>query len=299
METSQASDHPATTQEREKMPTTVFLMILGAALAHASWNALIKADEDRLALIKMMFSTQLACSVCLIPFVAVPARESWPYLCASAVLGTGYMLFLNWAYRIGDLSYVYPFARGIAPLIVAVVSVVLLGEHLSHMSGIAVVLIALGAASLALTRGAAGFREPRPVFLSFVAGGFVGAYTITDALGARAAGSPHGYMVWVSLLYALMVAGSFKLLQRRRTTPVLGHRRRNGIVSGLISYGSSWVAIWAFTLAPMALVSALRETSTVFAVIIGVVFLRERLSLTRLASIATTLIGTTVLKLSR
>jgi hypothetical protein len=82
----------------------VYLMILGAALVHASWNALVKADEDRTALIKAMFLTQFVCSVCLVPFFPYPARESWPYLCASAVLGTGYMLFLNWAYRVGDLS---------------------------------------------------------------------------------------------------------------------------------------------------------------------------------------------------
>jgi uncharacterized membrane protein len=246
-----------------------------------------------------MFLTQLACSVCLIPFVAFPAHESWPYLCVSAVLGMGYMLFLNWAYRVGDLSHVYPFARGTAPLIVAIVSVVFLGEQMSYLGEMAVVLIALGVTSLAMTRGAVGLREPRPVILALIASGFVGAYTITDALGARSAGSPHGYMVWVSLLYSALVVGSFQMPQRGRATPVVGSSRRNGVISGLMSYGSSWVAIWAFTVAPMALVSALRETSTVFAVIIGVVFLHERLSLTRLASIATTLIGTTFLKLSR
>src|SRR5229473_3487923 len=132
------------------MSPEVFLMVLGAALVHATWNALVKSDGDRLGLIKVMFSTQFAVSVCLLPFVGVPARESWPYLCASAVLGTGYMLFLNWAYRIGDLSHVYPFARGIAPLIVAIVSVVFLGEPMSHIGEVAVVLIALGVASLAL-----------------------------------------------------------------------------------------------------------------------------------------------------
>jgi drug/metabolite transporter (DMT)-like permease len=246
-----------------------------------------------------MFATQFAVSVCLLPFVAVPARESWPYLCASAVLGTGYMLFLNWAYRIGDLSHVYPFARGIAPLIVAIVSVGFLGEQISHTGQIAVGLIALGIASLALTRGAAGFREPRPVLLSVIAGGFVGAYTITDALGARSAGSPNGYMVWVTLLYAVLVAGSFGMLRRGRDAQIVGYSRRTGIIAGLMSYGSSWLAIWALTLAPMALVSSLRETSIVFAVIIGVIFLHERLSLMRLASITTTLLGTTVLKLSR
>src|SRR5438067_10299326 len=79
------------------MSSTVFLMLLGAALVHASWNALVKAEGDRTALIKVMFLTQLACSVCLIPFVPFPDRESWPYLCVSAILGMGYILFLNWA----------------------------------------------------------------------------------------------------------------------------------------------------------------------------------------------------------
>ena len=281
------------------MSSTVFFMILIAALVHASWNALVKADGDRIALSKVMFLTQLACSLCLIPFVPFPARESWPYLCAGAVLGTGYMLFLNWAYRVGDLSHVYPFARGTAVLIVAIISIAFLGERMGHMGQIAVALIAIGIASLAMTRGAAGLREPRPLLLSLVASGFVAGYTIADALGARSAGSPHGYMAWGTLLYAALVAGCFQMLHRRQESRPAEGTQRNGIISGLMSYSSSWVAIWAFTLAPMALVSALRETGTVFAVIIGVVFLHERLSLTRLASIATTLIGTTVLKLSR
>jgi drug/metabolite transporter (DMT)-like permease len=281
------------------MSIPVFAMVLGAALVHATWNALVKSYEDRPGLIKIMFATQFTVSICLTPFVAVPAPASWPYLIASAVLGTGYMVFLNWAYRTGDLSHVYPFARGLAPPIVAIVSVAFLGEHLSHIGQIAVVVIALGVASLAATRGAIGFREPRPVFHALIAGGFVGAYTITDALGARSAGSPNGYMVWVTLLYAVLVAGSFQLLRRGKSAEIATHRRQTGVVAGLMSYGSSWLVIWALTLAPMALVSALRETSIVFAVLIGVIFLHERLSLTRLASIATTLIGTTVLKLSR
>src|SRR5260221_7427838 len=101
------------------MSIPVFVMVLGAALVHATWNALVKSHEDRPGLIKIMFATQFAVSVFLVPFVAVPAPAIWPYLFASAVLGAGYMVFLNWAYRIGDLSHVYPFARGIAPLIVA------------------------------------------------------------------------------------------------------------------------------------------------------------------------------------
>jgi drug/metabolite transporter (DMT)-like permease len=106
-------------------------------------------------------------------------------------------------------------------------------------------------------------------------------------------------MVWVTLVYAVLVAGSFGMLQRGKSAPAAKRSWRTGVIAGLMSYGSSWLVIWVLTLSPMALVSALRETSIVFAVVIGVVFLHERLSLMRLASITTTLIGTTVLKLSR
>jgi drug/metabolite transporter (DMT)-like permease len=161
------------------------------------------------------------------------------------------------------------------------------------------VLITLGVTSLALTRGMAGLRDPRPVLLALATGCFIAAYTVMDALGARSAGTPHGYMVWLSLLWAIPMSATVCLLQRGRRIPVSEQSRRAGIVAGILSYGSSWLVIWALTLAPMALVSALRETSIVFAVIIGVVVLHERLSLMRLASITTTLIGTTVLKMSR
>src|SRR5262249_32113161 len=159
-----------------------------------------------------------------VPFVLPPARESWPYLCASAVLGAGYMVFLNWAYRVGDLSHVYPFARGIAPLIVAIISTALLGEQISEAGKIAVILIGLGIASLALTRGAAGLREPRPIYLSFIAGGFVGTYTITDALVpapqvARMAtwsGSPSFTLSWSPLASGSFNVGHTLRLQHLR-----------------------------------------------------------------------------------
>ena len=281
------------------MRIEVFLMIVGAALVHATWNALIKAEGDRLALIKVMSSTQFVLSLCLVPFVALPARESWPYLVASPVFNTGYMLFLNRAYQAGDLSLVYPFARGIAPLIVAVVSIGLLGEQLGHTNQIAIMLIVLGTTSLALTRGPASRPDRRAVLLALGTGGFIAGYTIIDGIGARAAGTAHGYMVWISLFTGILIVGCVQWLQQGRRVTVGQRSQRTGIVSGLMSYASSWLVIWGLTLAPLALVSALRETGIVFAVIIGVVVLKERLNLARLASIVTTLIGTTILKLSR
>jgi uncharacterized membrane protein len=277
----------------------VFLMVIGAAMVHATWNALVKADGNRLALIKIMSAAQLSLSLTLIPFVALPALDSWPYLIASPILNTGYMLFLNRAYQYGDLSHVYPLARGVAPLIVAAVSVGFLGEQLGFANRVAVVLIALGIASLSLTRGAKDLRDPRPVLYALATGGFISGYTIVDGLGARAAGTAHGYMVWLSIITALMTVASAHWLQQGRRQPVGRGTWNRGIISGLLSYGSSWLVIWALTLAPMAMVSALRETGIVFAVIIGVVVLKERLNLARLISIMLTLIGTTMLKVSR
>lgn len=281
------------------MPIDVFVMILMAALLHASWNALVKADDDRLALIKTLSLTQLALSLCLVPFVTFPAPDSYPYIVTSGILSVGYVLFMNRAYQVGDLSLVYPLARGVAPLIVAVVSTWFLAEQLSHASKLAILLIALGIASLSMAHGAASVRDLRPVCLALATGGFIASYTIIDGMGARAAGTAHGYMVWVSLLTACLTVGCIHWLQRGRRGRIGQRSLVNGIASGLISYTSSWMVIWAMTLAPIALVSALRETGVVFAVIIGVVVLKERLNLPRLLSIATTLVGTAILKFSR
>ena len=280
------------------MAVEVFLMVLGAALVHATWNALLKTDGDRLSLIKLMSVTQIGVSLCLIPFVSVPAADSWLFLLASSVLNTGYMLMLNRAYQAGDLSLVYPFARGVAPLIVAVVSIAALGEKLAATSQAAVLLIGLGITSLALAQRPR-LIDLRPLAFALATGVFIAGYTVVDGLGARVAGSAHGYMIWLSLITSVQIVGCAHWLQNGRRAATARRTRIAGVAVGIMSYGSSWVVIWALTLAPLALVSALRETGVVFAVLIGVVILKEPLSLSRLASIATTLIGTTILRLGR
>ena len=281
------------------MSVEVFLMVLCAALVHATWNALIKTDGDRLSLIKLMSATQVVVSLVFIPFVSVPSIDSWPYLVASSVFNTGYMLMLNRAYGTGDLSLVYPFARGVAPLAVAIVSITILGENLSYTNQGAILFIGLGITSLALTQRPTRLADLRPILFALATGAFIAAYTVVDGLGARAAGSAHGYMIWLSLVTSLLIVGCVHWLQQGRSWPVAQRTRTAGIAAGIMSYGSSWVVIWALTLAPLALVSALRETGVVFAVIIGVAVLKEPLSLSRLASVATTLLGTTILKLGR
>jgi drug/metabolite transporter (DMT)-like permease len=246
-----------------------------------------------------MSATQVVVSLVFIPFVSVPSIDSWPYLIASSVFNTGYMLMLNRAYGTGDLSLIYPIARGVAPLAVAVVSIAVLGENLSYANQGAVLLIGLGITSLALTQRPTRLIDLRPFLLALATGAFIAAYTIVDGLGARASGSAHGYVIWLSLVTSILIVGCLHWLQQGRGWRVAQRTRTAGIAAGMMSYASSWVVIWALTLAPLALVSALRETGVVFAVIIGVAVLKEPLSLSRLASVAATLLGTAILKLGR
>jgi drug/metabolite transporter (DMT)-like permease len=279
------------------MPIEIFLLILCAALVHAAWNALVKADPDRLTLWRVILTTQFILSVLLLPFVPVPAAAAWPYLVGSALTNIGYVLFLTQAYRSGDLSHAYPLARGSAPLFVAAVSVLFLGEQLTLASQVAVLLIGLGITSLSLARGAEGF-DLRTVGYALGTGGFIATYTLLDGLGARASGNAHGFVVWVSLVGSAAIVAVILLIQRGKPTPS-PRTRAAGIASGLLAYGVAWAVIWAMTVVPVPLVSALREVSIVFAVAIGVVLFKERLNLARLVSIATTLAGAALLKFSR
>ena len=201
------------------MPIEVFLMVLGAALVHATWNALVKTDGDRLSLIKLM-----SASLVFIPFVSVPPLASWPYLVASSVFNSGYMLMLNRAYGAGDLSLVYPIARGVAPLAVAVVSISILGENLSHANQGAVLLIGLGITSLALVQRPTRLTNLRPFLFALATGAFIAAYTIVDGLGARVAGSAHGYVIWLSLVTSLLIVNGVQWLQQGRSLPLRSGR---------------------------------------------------------------------------
>ena len=281
------------------MTTGVFAMVLGAAVLHAAWNALVKVNADRLVMIAIMMMSQVAVAMLVVPFVAFPTSESWPYIWASTALNTAYCVFLISAYRYGDLSHVYPISRGSAPLIVAVISVAIVGETLNRQAGLSVVVIALGIMSLTLTRGAGGFREPRAMLYAVGTGVFIAGYTVVDGLGARLADSAHSYTFWVHLFNGIPITLLALYLRRGQVLVSLRKSWKVGVLGGIISLLAYWIVIWAMTQAPMALVSAVRETSMVFAVLFGVFVLKERLDLARLASTGMTLIGTVMLKMSK
>ncbi|SJM32423.1 DMT family transporter [Mesorhizobium delmotii] len=187
------------------MTTGVFAMVFGAAVLHAAWNVLVKVNADRLVMIAVMMMSQVAVGMVVVPFVAFPTQESWPYIWASCVLNTAYCVFLINAYRYGGLSHVYPISRGCSPLVVAFISVAIVGETLTMQAGFSVVVIALGIMSLTVTHGAGGFREPKAMLYAVGTGVFITGYTVVDGLGARLAESAESYTFWSHLFNGIPI----------------------------------------------------------------------------------------------
>ncbi len=283
------------------MSTTVFLAVLLAALLHATWNALVKNGGDKHASMTAVVLGHLPLALLLLPFLPLPDPASYPWLAASIALHLGYQLFLIAGYSIGDLTQVYPIARGSAPLIVSLVSVLFLGVTLSQGELAAIALIASGILSLALVRRAEGQRNPRAVLMALGTGCFIAAYSLVDGMGARAAGHALSFWTWATLLNALLFCawtawakpGLLRRLPRDRGLV------RVGLIGGTASYLAYAVVVWAFTQAPIALVTALRETSIVFALLIGVGLLGERVSLMKVASTMLTILGAGLLRYTR
>jgi drug/metabolite transporter (DMT)-like permease len=272
-------------------------MVLLAAFLHAAWNSLVKIQGDRLPVMTGITLGAGAVSFAVLPFVPFPAPQVWPYLLVSLLLHTGYQLFLVAAYRVGDLSQVYPIARGIAPLLVTLVALLFLGESLSREGLFAVAMIAFGIMSLAFTRGRGSLPDPLPVLFALGTGFFIAAYTVVDGLGARLESGPHSFAVWFFALDIFPL--SLVLLVRRGPagfSVILANRWRC-LLGGMMSLGAYWLVIWALTLAPMAPVAALRETSILFALLFSVFFLKERLSAARLAAVVTATGGVVLLRL--
>ena len=281
------------------MEMPVFLIVLLAAFFHATWNAFIKVDGDRFLFMAFMLAGSGIGALSTVPFLPLPDPESWPYIAFSVLLHQGYTVFLLLGYRFGDLSHVYPLARGSAPLVVALLSITLIGEQLSHHSLLAVVMMGVGIMSLSLTRGAQNLRNPWAVFFALGTGLFIAAYTLTDGVGARLAGSAHSYAAWMLGLEWIPFVVFVLLKRKAQMLPQIGRVWKPAVLMGLMSLAAYWAVIWAMTVAPIALVAALRETSIIFAVLFGVLFLKERLSLVRLAATFTTLAGTILLKMGR
>jgi drug/metabolite transporter (DMT)-like permease len=270
------------------MSPAVIGLVLFAAVLHAAWNAVLRSGADRLWSVTIM---SIAMAVVAIPFAVVlpfPASPSWPYLILSSCLQLGYSVVLVYAYRHGELGQVYPIVRGSVPLLVTLGGFLFAGQRPSALALLGVVLVALGIMSLALGRRGATVKS---VALAFITGLFIAAYVTSDGIGVRAAGDPRAYAAWILLIYGALMPMTFVAFRGRIPLDVLSAETLKALAGGVISLIAYVAVVSALALGPLGPISALRETSVVFAVVIGRVFLGEALTMRRLAACAVVAFG--------
>ena len=258
---------------------------------------MVKGEADKLMSLTAVILGHIPFAVIAISVSPPLHGDALPYIGFGILLHFGYQVFLLYAYSAGDLTQVYPIARGSAPLIVAVVSVTVLGVTLHLGELVAVVIIGSGIVSLALVRRADGLRNAKAAIFALVTGCFIAAYSIVDGLGARVAGTALGYFGWLALGNAVVLGIAISIGSPQTLTDVWKVGRKHFWIGGGASFAAYAIVTWAFTHSPIALVTALRETSIVFALLIGVFFLKERLDLMKVLSTATVLIGVALLRL--
>jgi len=263
------------------MPFVVFAAVLSAALLHASWNAIVKAGEDKFLSAIMVATAAAGIGAVMLPFVGLPASASWPYAVASSCLQIPYMLLVARSYQISDMSQAYPLMRGTAPLLVAIVSVFGMDDVLSPIAWVGVVGICLGIVSIAFS---GKFKDRQGVYLALLNALFIAGYTLIDGAGVRRSGAPAAYTLSAFFLTGLPLAVWAVAKRRWSFVAYFGRHWRQGIAGGMGTTASYALALWAMTLAPVAVVAALRETSIVFGTLIAGLVLKESIGSRRIVA---------------
>lgn len=277
----------------------VFAAVLVAAVCHASWNALLKVRLEPLTSISLMMA---AGGLATLPFAFIvdfPDPRAWPYITASIAIHLVYYLALTEAYRGGDLAQVYPIARGAAPLITAIGAYFFFGESLDPWSITGIALLTVGVTLLSL-RGGRDFArfDGRTVGFAMLTALSIAGYTLVDGQGARQSSSATSYIVWLFILDGLFML-AFIFFWRERSTvsfALLHHWQMLGL-GGVLSAVAYAIVIWAMTVAPIALVSAVRESSVLVAAMIGVFVLKEPARYSRVVAAVLVVTGLVVLRL--
>lgn len=279
------------------MSTSVMLLVLFAAVLHASWNAVVKSSPDKFLDIVLVTGGAGAFCAVTLPFLPLPDAGSWPYIAASTVVHILYFLLIGAAYRSGDMSHAYPLMRGAPPLLVALASGPLLGERLTAGEWSGILLICGGILGLLLVTPAGGntTRTTRLALLNALA---VATYTLIDGTGVRLSGHPISYTMWIFLLTAPPILAWAVMSRRADMQRHLRARWHLALAGGACTLGGYVIVLWAMTRAPIAMVAALRETAILFGTAISAFVLKERPGYSRPVAAVVILIGVVTLKLT-
>jgi drug/metabolite transporter (DMT)-like permease len=262
------------------MTPTVFGCVMFAAVLHASWNAVLRGGSDRLWSMTLMMIAIACVTSFTTLFISWPNAASWPYVVASAVVHTLYNLALVRTYSSGDLGQTYPISRGSSPVLVTLGASIFAHETITFLSTIGILLVSGGIVSLAFQR-----RMVRADSLAaaFVTGVLIGAYSVIDGIGVRLAGDSLVYSNAMFLLWSITTPIIYFALHGKAPA-YTGAQTMTALMGGLVSLLAYSIVIWAMRFGAMGVVSALRETSVIYAAIIGRFFLNEKLTARRIVS---------------
>jgi len=282
------------------MTWIVFCAVLLAALLHAVWNSLVKGSEDKYVGMLLIALGHVPPGIAFVMFAPLPSVEVLPWLSASLALHLGYQLFLAASYRVGDLTTVYPIARGSAPLFVTMISLTALDVQLSLAQVGSVGLLVLGILLLSLQRVGANNRRWFVILLALVTGGFIASYSLVDGLGARTMGHALAYWGWIAIGNGVLMTLWMMFFQPASLARVRVNRQnmQTLLLGGGASYLAYGIVMWAFTQAPIAIVTALRETSVIFALLIGILVMGERSTPIKVVACLMTVVGVVLLRIT-
>lgn len=277
------------------MTLTVFLILLFAALLHASWNAIVKAGSDKLYSAISVSGSAALIALILLPFAPQPAWQSAPYLAVSCAFQVVYTVLVAKTYQVSDMSQTYPLMRGTAPLLVALISALALGESLSPVAWAGISVICLAILGMAFNGRASSHKG---IVLALINACFIAGYTLVDGTGVRLSETAFGYTLWTFMLNGVCLLVWAMIARRHAASRYLATHWKKGVFGGIGTMGSYGLALWAMTQAPLAVVAALRETSILFGALIAFVLLKERVSGMRIVAACGIAAGAILLRLA-
>ncbi|MEI8267967.1 MAG: EamA family transporter [Betaproteobacteria bacterium] len=283
----------------------VMLAVLCGAMLHAGWNALVKSSDDKQADTALVHFLGALVALPVALWVGLPRPECWPFLAASLAIHVGYYVALAGAYQHGELGLTYPIMRGVAPLLVALGSAALIGEAPTAGAWLGIIGITVGVALVGLSHPGRALHHGKALAFAFANAAIIATYTFVDGLGVRQAGPAVtevlSYVVWLFVLdgfpYPLLLWWRRGPQGRQMLVDYARSRWPLAALGGAASIGSYAIALWAMTRAPVASVAALRETSVLFATVLGTVILKETFGVQRAFGAAVIVAGVIALRL--
>ena len=278
------------------MSLKVFIVVILAAFLHAVWNAMVKKGDNKYVSLTAIVLGHVPISIIVIFFTPVISVQSIPYILISAVFLSGYEWCLLSAYRLEDYTKVYPIARGTAPIFIIIISLFLFSLDISKFELIGILVISFGIIILGF-QNIKTFKNYSAVVYAISTGLFISCYSISDGYGGRLSASPLNYTAWLMILNAVIFSILLTIMNKPEVIKgVFREGKKIFFIGGTLSYTVYGTIVWAFTQAPVPLVAALRETSIIFALLIGTFFLKEKFTLLKTVAVLTIFFGVILLK---